>query len=137
MKICEGNPVDFPPLSQLAQELRWERFLGFLEKALADGDVLVARSGDRIAGMLIWNRTFFSRPFIWLLGVAPEAQHRGVASALISEVEAACTGESLFISTNTSNAPMRGLCEKLGFARSGYLENLDPGDPEIFYFKQL
>ncbi len=129
--------MDFPPLSQLAQELHWERFLRFLEKALAEGDVLVARSGDDMAGLLIWNRGFFARPFIWLLGVAPGARNRGLASALIRKVEQACTGEPLFISTNRSNAPMRALCKKLRFIESGYLENLDPGDPEIFFFKQL
>jgi hypothetical protein len=32
---------------------------------------------------------------------------------------------------------MQNLCEKLGFARSGIIENLDVGDPEIVYFKRL
>ena len=27
--------------------------------------------------------------------------------------------------------------DKLGFVRTGYLENLDEGDPEIFYVKKL
>ena len=30
---------------------------------------------------------------------------------------------------------MQQLCKGLGFVESGYLENLDAGDPEIFFFK--
>jgi hypothetical protein len=32
---------------------------------------------------------------------------------------------------------MQNLCEKLGFVRSGCIENLDEGDPEIIYFKRM
>jgi hypothetical protein len=32
---------------------------------------------------------------------------------------------------------MRRLCEKKGFSRSGYVENLDEGDPAIVYFKRV
>ena len=32
---------------------------------------------------------------------------------------------------------MRALCERLGFVKSGWIDNLDPGDPEIVYFKAL
>lgn len=31
---------------------------------------------------------------------------------------------------------MQRLCEKLGFVRSGYIENLDEDDPEIVYCKR-
>jgi len=137
MDVSRGKPADFQAVADIANALRWGRHLAFIEKALRDREVLVARADNRVAGMLIWDRSFFSRAFIWLLGVAPRAQHRGIASALIREVERTCTGEPLFISTNKSNAPMRALCEKLGFIESGYLEHIDEGDPEIFYFKRL
>ena len=52
-------------------------------------------------------------------------------------IESACPGEKLFTSTNESNAPMQRLCEKLEYVRSGRIENLDEGDPEIVYFKRL
>jgi hypothetical protein len=31
---------------------------------------------------------------------------------------------------------MQRLCESLGYLRSGLIENLDDGDPEVFYFKR-
>lgn len=32
---------------------------------------------------------------------------------------------------------MQRRCERLGYARSGLIEHLDEGDPELIYFKQL
>ena len=52
-------------------------------------------------------------------------------------IESICVGKKLFTSTNESNTPMQRLCEQLGFVRSGRIENLDEGDPEIVYFKRL
>jgi hypothetical protein len=45
--------------------------------------------------------------------------------------------EKLFTSTNLSNLPMQGIMSKLGYRPSGVIENLDPGDPELIYFKRL
>lgn len=121
----------------MALVLHWERHLALIQTALRDGNILIAHNENQIIGMLVWNRSFFSRPFIWLLGVFPAAQRRRVATMLILEIERACAGEPLFISTNKSNARMRAFCKKLEFVESGYLEHLDEGDPEIFFFKQL
>lgn len=137
MKIRRAALDDSTQLRDLARALRWERHLVLIQTALPDGHILIAHNENHIIGMLVWNRAFFSRPFIWLLGILPAEQRRGVASRLISEVERACPGESLFISTNKSNDNMQALCTKMGFVESGYLEHLDEGDPEIFFFKQL
>ncbi len=52
-------------------------------------------------------------------------------------VEVLCQTDKLFTSTNQSNRPMQKLLEKLGYQPSGYIENLDEGDPELVYFKRL
>jgi RimJ/RimL family protein N-acetyltransferase len=44
--------------------------------------------------------------------------------------------DGLFTSTNQSNIAMQRLCESCGFERSGIVENLDEGDPELIYFKR-
>ena len=36
-----------------------------------------------------------------------------------------------------SNFPMQRLLATLGFDRSGFIENLDEGDPELVYFKRI
>ena len=43
----------------------------------------------------------------------------------------------MFTSTNQSNLPMQRLCDRLGYVKSGYVENLDEGDPELIYVKLL
>ena len=46
--------------------------------------------------------------------------------------------EKLFTSTNESNAPMQALCDTTWLSsKSGWIDNLDDGDPEIIYFKRL
>lgn len=98
---------------------------------------LVARDGERKLGFAIVTHHFFGHPFIDLVVVHPEARRRGVGSALLAYVEKTQPGEKLFTSTNESNAAMQALLAKRGFARSGWIDNLDDGDPEIIYFKRL
>ena len=104
-----------------------------------DGECWVARVEDAVAGFIVANRSFFAQPFIVLLVVDPARRRRGVAEALVRHVEAHFrpTSDRLFTSTNESNAAMHALCAKLGFVRSGTIENLDEHDPEVVYFKRL
>ncbi|MBV8655491.1 MAG: GNAT family N-acetyltransferase, partial [Candidatus Eremiobacteraeota bacterium] len=90
-----------------------------------------------VAGFVVWDRGFYARPFLWMLGVDPDHQHEGIASTLIEHVESLNAGHNLYTSTNESNSPMQGLLAKRGFTPVGRLENLDPGDPEVFYVKKL
>ena len=62
-------------------------------------------------------------------------RRRGVARALIAQVEERCRGQRLFTSTNLDNLPMQSLLKSMGFALSGVIENLDPS-PELIYCKQ-
>lgn len=83
------------------------------------------------------DRSFFTQPFVSLLIVAESQQRRGIGAELVRHIESISPEGKLFTSTNESNAPMHRLCEKLGFAPSGVIENLDDGDPEIVYFKRV
>lgn len=40
-------------------------------------------------------------------------------------------------STHRSNLPMQRLLEGLGYRLSGMVDDLDPGDPELFYSRGL
>lgn len=109
----------------------------FLAEAVAAGQCILARiEGDVIAGFVVLDRSFFDQRFISLLHVDEQYRRQGIGLALVRHVMAASGGEKLFTSTNQSNVPMQRLCERLGFRRSGSIENLDEGDPEIIYFRQ-
>ncbi len=108
-----------------------------LHRAVAAGECVVAERGAALVGLATMDQSFYGRCFLSLLIVHREYRRRGVGSALIAYLERHCPGDDLFTSTNASNLPMRRLCERLRFVESGRIENLDPGDPEIVYYKRL
>jgi len=97
----------------------------------------IARQENQIVGILLMQHHFFGHPFIELLVVHPSFRRQGIGSALMRHVETFYALGKLFTSTNVSNKKMQQLCEQLGYIRSGIIENLDEGDPELIYFKQL
>lgn len=109
----------------------------YLAKAIMARHCLIAREAGQALGFGVVENSFFGNPFIELLIVHTDHRKRGVGMAIIHYIEKTCPSPKLFTSTNESNIPMQKLCEKLGFVRSGYVENLDEGDPEIIYFKRL
>ena len=108
-----------------------------IETACASGQISVARVDDVIRGFVIADESFFGQFYVRLLMVHPDFRHRGLATALMRAAELDCQTGKLFTSTNQSNIPMQQLCDRLGFVKSGYIENLDEGDPELIYVKML
>jgi ribosomal protein S18 acetylase RimI-like enzyme len=109
----------------------------YLAREVMARHVYTAREEGEALGYCIVTNLFFGNPFVELLIVHPQHRRRGVGQTLMRHVEKTCPSPKLFTSTNQSNLPMQKLCEKLGYVRSGYIENLDEGDPEIIYFKRL
>lgn len=109
----------------------------YLTEVVRQRQCYIARAGWDVLGFAILTQNFFDQSFIELLIVRPDQRRKGVASALMRHVERIVPAEKLFTSTNQSNAPMQALCDKLGFVKSGWIGNLDDGDPEIIYFKRL
>ena len=104
--------------------------------AQVEGRLLVAERGGEIVGYAIHGK-FFEYDFVEMLIVRPSDRRAGVATALVAAVEARSRSGKLFTSTNRSNTAMQQLCEHLGFEPSGVVENLDEGDPEMFFVKRL
>jgi ribosomal protein S18 acetylase RimI-like enzyme len=109
----------------------------YLAEAVKQHECYLAREGWNVIGFAILNRHFFEQYFIELIVVHPDQRHKGAATALIRHIEKIVPANKLFTSTNQSNLPMQELCEKLGFVKSGWIDNLDEGDPEIVYCKHL
>ena len=108
-----------------------------IAKAFAEGRVAVARVDGVVRGFVLTDESFFDQGFVRLLIVHPDFRRRGIASALMRAAELDCQTDKLFTSTNQSNLPMQALCQRLGFKRSGIVENLDQGDPELIYMKRM
>ncbi len=105
--------------------------------ALAQARCAVARADGIVRGFAILAHGFFGHGFVELIVVHPDFRRRGLATALMRAAELDAPTEKLFTSANQSNQAARRLFEKLGFVRSGMVENLDEDDPEIIYFKRL
>ena len=108
----------------------------FIIDAVSSGHCFVAVVDGNVVGFIVLDYTFYACGFISLLYVHPDFRRQGIGSQLIRHAETICQTEKLFTSTNESNVPMQGLLCKLGYVRSGTIENLDEGDPEWVYFKR-
>jgi GNAT superfamily N-acetyltransferase len=105
-------------------------------RAASEARLLVAAINGQLVGYAALG-SFFGYGFLELLAVRPDRRRQRIATALIEAVESRCGTTTLFTSTNQSNRPMRRLCKRLGFRPSGRIEDLDDGDPELFYVKRL
>lgn len=93
----------------------------------------VAEREGILLGYGVLNYHFFGHGFVEMLMVGGSGRGQGIGSALLRYFRQISRTEKLFSSTNQSNQAMHGLFQKLGFQRSGVIENLDDGDPEIVY----
>jgi ribosomal protein S18 acetylase RimI-like enzyme len=109
----------------------------FLRRAIHDGHALVAVVSGELVGYAVLDHSFYGNAFLALLVVRASARRRGHATALLRAAEARARTGKLFTSTNASNSAMQALLEAEGYERSGVIENLDPGDPELVYVKFL
>jgi ribosomal protein S18 acetylase RimI-like enzyme len=138
MKIKKATPKDLPAILEVMRIGSNVDHTEFVKKSVRAGKCFVISVADKLTGFVILgNSLFYNQQFIELLIVHPEYRRRGIATALIKRMESICITPKLFTSTNQSNIPAQKTYEANGFIRSGYIENLDEGDPEIIYLKRL
>ncbi len=109
----------------------------FISNAVRAGHCWVALFAHQIVGFVVLEYAFYGNGFISLIYIHSDFRRRGIGSALMRHAEALCRTEKLFTSTNQSNRSMQALLDKLEYARSGIIENLDEAEPELVYFKRL
>jgi ribosomal protein S18 acetylase RimI-like enzyme len=129
LAITQARPSDLAAV--LAIDDRPDRATE-LSEAVVSGRCSVAQVGGVIVGFGV-RGTFFGHDFLELLVIAVEHRRQGVGAALVEAFVDRSPGAKVFTSTNASNAPMRALCERLGFVEAGTIDHLDEGDPEVVY----
>lgn len=107
----------------------------YITNAIKEKQCLVVKEGDLIVGFLVYHNHFFDCAFISLIIVSPTKRRKRYASSLINHFVSMSPTMKIFSSTNQSNEKMKEVFNLNGFVKSGTIENLDEGDPEIIYFK--
>lgn len=108
-----------------------------IERWVQDGTCYIARLSERILGYGVLHHQFFGFGFIDMLMVDASMRGTGVGRALVRHLETECKTDKLWSSTNQSNTIMQSLLISEGFERSGIIENLEVGDPELIFCKNM
>jgi len=138
ISIRQANESDVEALCSLDLIARREnQRRDFIRQSIASGTCYVAMAENEVVGYGVLNYSFYSNGFIDMLYVHANHRRRGVASLLLLHLESLCETPKLFTSTNLSNLAMQSLLTKSEYVSSGEIDNLDEGDPEIVYLKQL
>jgi ribosomal protein S18 acetylase RimI-like enzyme len=104
--------------------------------------VQVAEDGTRVVGFVEYlaRGTFGHSGYVWAVGVAADAQGRGVGGRLMDAAEAEIfkAGPNVFLLVNASNPGAQRFYERRGYRRVGELTDyMRPGLTEILYRKTL
>jgi len=107
----------------------------YIKKAIEEERCIAIKNEFSFVGFLIFDINFFDCSFISLIIVKPNERRKGYATSLLEYFISISPTKKIFSSTNQSNKRMQEVFEANGFIQSGFVENLDEGDPEIIYFK--
>ena len=82
------------------------------------------------------NSCLCGHPLISFLCVHPEYRRRGIASQLLTEVEAKYNQQKLFISTESNNSTMLKLIKQRNYSIAGSLAKInDDGSDEVYFYQ--
>ena len=138
MKIRIGTEADAESIKGLDDIASVDRRrLASIDRWLGRGECWVAIVDEQIVAYAAFNYSFYGRGFVEMLYVHRKHRRRGIGLAFMRHFAGICDTSSLFTSTNQSNVAMQHLLAQAGFEPSGKIENLDEGDPELVYFRQL
>lgn len=106
-----------------------------ISRAVYEARCFVMASGANIQGFAIRSpQGFRGMDFLDLVVVSLHERRQGIATSLITHFRNMSRTAECWTSTNQSNLPMIALLRKLQWRESGHIEQLDLGDPELFFF---
>ncbi|MEX9754812.1 N-acetyltransferase family protein [Providencia vermicola] len=131
-----ATPPDIASLIQLDSVTTAERAQKISQWVNNKHCYLIEQQNQIIAyGVLHYQ--FFEYAFIEMIMVNQAFRQQGTGLSLLQQLKQTCLTQKIFTSTNQSNTPMQRLLDKAQFKPSGFIDNLDEGDPELIYFCQL
>jgi ribosomal protein S18 acetylase RimI-like enzyme len=138
MQITLAEPIELIDIVEIDKEvIGSDNRTAYLKIAIKEKRCLVTKIDASIVGFLIYNTDFFDCSFIALVIVHPLERNKGYAKSMMEYFEKVSPTPKVFSSTNQSNENMQKLFDSIGYVKSGFVENLDAGDPEIIYYKNV
>ena len=138
MKIRKAKKDDINTIIAFDHVVQYEsKRKAFIKKSVMDKNCYVAVEKGAPIGYAVLEYTFFGFGFVSMLYLSDKYRRKGIGKRLMEHLENNCKTDKIFTSTNKSNKPMQKLLKKLNYQRSGIIHNLDPGDPELFYYKKI
>lgn len=122
--------------SDLAAIDRFDLFAGERLLDIERGECFVTIEQEQVVGYIVFNHSFYLRPFVQFLCVHPDFRNRGHATQLLDYIAGICDGEMIFTSTESDNLIMLKLFNKKGYQVSGVVENIQERS-EIIFCKKL
>ena len=136
VRPAEANDVEdivrMDPSAQVDQARR-----ALVHSAVQRGECWVAVDSEVPVGFGVMSHVFFDRGFISLVYVDAAHRRRGVGARLFDEFEGCCRSNRIFTSANLSNLAMQAFLASRGYVLSGMVQDLDDGDPEMFFSKRV
>ncbi len=110
-----------------------------IDKWLKEDEVFLAEAdaGAIIGYAVLARRRFFDYDTLQMLMVEERYRGQRIAEQLLRHVEGLVRTDKFFITTNLSNYPMQHVLRRLGYIGCGFIDQLDPGDPEIVFVKKF
>jgi len=130
VEIREATPRDLGAINS------FDIFAGDRSLDVERRECFVALEKGQCVGYVVFNHSFYLKPFIQFLCIDPGFRRRGFANELLGYVEGICDGDMLFTSTESNNLPMLRLLSRRGYHISGVIENLQE-QAEVVFYKQV
>jgi GNAT superfamily N-acetyltransferase len=136
--VRRGAAADGPALKALDTVVPGDpRRAESIDQWLRDDIVVVAEVDGTVIGYGVFNHDFFHQGNVDMLMLHPDHRGRRIGELLLAAIEETCDTAKLFVTTNLSNHRMQRLLSRVGYSACGFIDELDPGDPELVYVKKL
>lgn len=108
-----------------------------IKNAINNNSAYVVCYDETVAGYGIIHHHFFGHPFIEMVYISEDCRGNGYGPILMNAMLSNINSSKVFTSTNQSNEHMQHVLKRDGWIKSGYIDHLDEGDPEIIYIIKL
>lgn len=108
-----------------------------IDRWLRDDPVLVAEVDGQVVGYGVLDHGFFGQSNVAMLMVHRDYRGRRIGELILRRLEELGDTPKFYVTTNQSNHRMQRLLSRMGYRPGGYIHELDPGDPELVFVKDI